>query len=123
ASLLQELRSGFIPSHSRIEDFHASLPNYQFQLEQINLELKFQSVPFYHLQAAQNQLQRFIDLPNGLFSPVRKLPVEILHLIFDHSFEQSIASNLGPISCKVPALQLSQVCFQWRLAAQSHAPS
>ncbi|KAH8810360.1 hypothetical protein DL96DRAFT_537676 [Flagelloscypha sp. PMI_526] len=123
ATLLQELRSGFIPPHSRVVEFHASLQSYQLRLERINLELKSLSIPFHQLQAAQNQLQRFLDLQNALFSQIRKLPIEILHLVFDQLVEQNVVSNRTPLSCELPALLLSHVCFQWRIAARSHAPS
>ncbi|KAH8810356.1 hypothetical protein DL96DRAFT_1431185, partial [Flagelloscypha sp. PMI_526] len=70
-----------------------------------------------------DQLQRCIGLQNGLISPVRKLPTEVLHLVLDQLVEQNVVSNWSPVSCKVPALQLSHVCLQWRITARYHASS
>ncbi|KAJ7587351.1 hypothetical protein C8J56DRAFT_78229 [Mycena floridula] len=77
-------------------------------------EIKKQQAILVSLRTEQSMLEYHIQGYQSLLSPIRKIPVEILRLIFAHFCDDNL---IAADQVTVPGLTLAQVCSHWRSLA------
>lgn len=117
---LLQLRTAYVPSPSGRQSIDSATADAALQLQRIDAEVNCVSAVLNELSQAQKRLCTFISHGRGLLSPIRKLPIELLGLVFTECINQetNVISNIHDTSCVLPALDLSQVNHHWRSVAR-----
>ncbi|KAH8823459.1 hypothetical protein DL96DRAFT_1617619 [Flagelloscypha sp. PMI_526] len=118
ATLLHELREQARPDAPRRVHIKESIRAYATQLNNIERERKLLALSLHELDTAKSQLEKTISCQNGLLSPVRTLPLELLREVFDYLVCRNTISNRVAIRCDLQALRLSHVCHHWSVCAR-----
>ncbi|KAJ7593459.1 hypothetical protein C8J56DRAFT_498593 [Mycena floridula] len=106
------LRENCHPYHSSSSDIPQLLSTAKDDLQRCNDEITKQQLYLVSLQKQRNILERHVQGYESLFSPIRKLPPEVLRQIF--VVVCSRGSRLGH-GVDIPALTLAGVCSHWGL--------
>ncbi|KAJ7647980.1 hypothetical protein FB45DRAFT_734246, partial [Roridomyces roridus] len=121
AQVLDYLRCNTWPPESYSSVFNEKSP----QITQYDNEIHRLEERLDKLRAERCQLTTYVDACRALFSPVRRLPNELLENIFDMcappsahklSFSDTPSEELTRLA-KGHLLQLSQVCSRWHKIA------
>jgi len=110
--LLAQLRSSPTPSSlteisAKIQEVETGLKHYDAEIIRLQSELA-------SLMASAGVLRKRLMLARGMFSPVRRLPDEVLSRIFTYAHQGTFSFTE---SCKAPAF--ASVCARWRSVALS----
>ena len=110
------LRNNDIPSESTIQEVTESLQAPFNELQEIDLEIQRLRELVETMKIKRQSIQKIIDDHNIILSPVRRLPLDILHEIFFHC----LPTHRNPImkSSESPVL-LTRICSSWRAIALS----
>ncbi|KAJ7593489.1 hypothetical protein C8J56DRAFT_857214 [Mycena floridula] len=105
------LRENCHPYYSSSSDIPQLLSTTKDDLQRCNDEITKQQLYLVSLQKQRNILERHVQGYESLFSPIRKLPPEILRQILllvgdENRFDQKGIS--------IPGLILARVCSHWR---------
>ncbi|KAJ3547786.1 hypothetical protein NMY22_g1512 [Coprinellus aureogranulatus] len=119
------LDTNYVPSDSErvhIEEFLQGpleeLRDIEAELKDVEVELEAVRLRFQALNEKKEECERFIARHSALFNPIRILPDEILHAIFDRctpdrqSFPARAATD--HMSAGESPLLLTYVCQRWR---------
>ncbi|EJD43343.1 hypothetical protein AURDEDRAFT_31379, partial [Auricularia subglabra TFB-10046 SS5] len=83
---------------------------------------------YEHARALETLLEDEMRRKRGLLHPVRRVPDEILTMVFAEAVEHTRYNRWGSLSedhvklAQKLVLAVSTVCKRWRSVAQSHAP-
>lgn len=84
------------------------------ELQRITAEIDLVSAALEKLLHAQEAFRTVISQQTSLVAPVRRLPVELLELVFSNCLQMNVISNRSEESCSLPTLTLSHVIHHWR---------
>lgn len=118
--VLHLLGTRFIPTDTDVAIVQGSVQYADEQIRAINAEIG-------KLTLKRDQLQQFRDVHTALMAPIRRLPDELLSVIFELCSPQPVsdpASNFSPLCPPLPSqapLLLAQICREWRRVAVSTA--
>ncbi|KAJ7596482.1 hypothetical protein C8J56DRAFT_1158560 [Mycena floridula] len=107
------LRENAHPSRLVFPEISQLLSAAEDDLQRCNAEVAKQQAYLVSLQTHSRILQRQVDGYHSLFSPIRKLPPEILRQIF----VQRAGNRFGSLVIDIPGLRIAQVCSHWRNVA------
>lgn len=117
SDLKAHLRGNHHPSSSPAAHVPQHLKEAEAGLIRYDAEIKRQRSIIVSLQNEQKLLRRQVEEYKSLLSPIRKLPLEILRLVFTHVCGENVVGLGGyPI---IPALVLGEVCAYWRTVSLS----
>ncbi|KAK7024432.1 hypothetical protein VNI00_016283 [Paramarasmius palmivorus] len=102
------LRSGIIASHTDSEYAKVHIETLEDQIEDREREI-------LRLHAELEQFEQEYDEYQSLFAPIRKLPSEILGLVFLYAVHEDFFGNKGH-SMTITAPFLAGICLYWRTA-------
>ncbi|KAF7317338.1 F-box domain-containing protein [Mycena chlorophos] len=105
------LQTNYIPSDSECHTIRDFLSAPQTELADIQAEMKRLQTAFKALSVQRDRLRRFVRSHEALISPMRRMPPEILQMIFVYSLPRS--RNCA-ISHKEGPMLLGRVCRAWR---------
>jgi hypothetical protein len=110
------LRNNDIPSESTIREVKESLHAPLIELQEIEIEIQRLCELVETMKIKRKTIQKRIDDHNIILSPVRRLPLDVLHEIFFHC----LPTHRNPImsSSESPIL-LTHICSSWRAIALS----
>jgi len=110
------LRNNDIPSESTIREVRESLKAPLIEIQEIEVEIQRLCELVETMKIKRKTIQKRIDDHNIILSPVRRLPLDVLHEIFFHC----LPTHRNPImtSSESPLL-LTQICSSWRAIAFS----
>jgi len=110
------LQNNDIPSDSTIREVTESLKAPLNELGEIDKEIQRLCELVDNLKIKRQSIQKIIDDHNVILSPVRRLPVDVLHEIFF----QCLPTHRNPImkAAEAPVL-LTRICSSWRAIALS----
>ncbi|THU78252.1 hypothetical protein K435DRAFT_700442, partial [Dendrothele bispora CBS 962.96] len=109
------LRSGSIPSKLVASQVEHAIAHWSPVITQYDAEIETLEGILEELRSKKGEIQGYLDERQKLWSPIRKLPVEILGEIFATCSDNGLLITgvpKGKISA--PTLALSHVCFLWR---------
>ena len=110
------LQSNDIPSESTIRELTESLKAPLNELREIDIDIQRLCEPVENLNIKRQSIQKIIDDHNTILSPVRRLPVDVLHEIFFHC----LPTHRNPImECSETPVLLTRICGSWRAIALS----
>ena len=110
------LRNNDIPSESTIREVKQSLKTPLIELQEIEMEIQrlYELVETMNLK--RQGIQKIINDHNIILSPVRRLPLDVLHEIFFHT----LPTHRNPImTCSESPVLLTRICSSWRAVAFS----
>ncbi|KAE9406613.1 hypothetical protein BT96DRAFT_810715, partial [Gymnopus androsaceus JB14] len=133
SDLYSRLRSESGPSAVQRQDIEDLLLLCDRDYEDYELEVARLESQILYIRQQQKQLKRHKKTLRSLCSPIRKLPNEILRLIFDYAcksnllqeFPWSLDSKGPPTDASsfpitfLPASSISATCSRWRCVAMS----
>jgi hypothetical protein len=110
------LRTNDIPPESTIREVKESLKAPLIELQEIEIEIQRLCELVETMKIKRKAIQKRIDDHNMILSPVRRLPLDVLHEIFFHC----LATHRNPImkSSESPVL-LTRIWSSWRAIAFS----
>ena len=110
------LQNNDIPSESTIREVKESLKAPLIELQEIEVEIQRLCELVETMKIKRKTIQKRIDDHNIILSPVRRLPLDVLHEIFFHC----LPTHRNPImtSSESPLL-LTHICSSWRAIALS----
>jgi hypothetical protein len=110
------LRNNDIPSESTIQEVTESLKSPLNELQEIDSAIQRLCELLEGMKIKRQSIQKRIDDYNFILSPVRRLPLDVLHEIFFHC----LPNHRNPImkSSESPVL-LTRICSSWRAIALS----
>ncbi|KIM36882.1 hypothetical protein M413DRAFT_77600, partial [Hebeloma cylindrosporum] len=110
------LRNNDIPSESAIREVKEALKTPFNELREIEVEIQRLCDLVETLKIERQGVQRRIDDYNVILSPVRRLPVDVLHEIFF----RCLPTHRNPTMqlSEAPVL-LTRICSSWRAIALS----
>ncbi|KAK7464895.1 hypothetical protein VKT23_006104 [Stygiomarasmius scandens] len=117
----QKLRAGNFPSEFEASQVLQLLEEGQEDINQYDAEIAcLETMLAKHKEGRANAL-RDKEYARGLLAPIRKLPLEVLTIIFDnHCKDHSLLIEVAPARrISTPALDLAQTCNLWRNLALS----
>ncbi|KAF9073484.1 hypothetical protein BDP27DRAFT_280547 [Rhodocollybia butyracea] len=91
--------------------------NQQHHIANLDKEIEGLQGTLEELKTQQKALESCRDEARSLLAPVRKLPPEVLELVFDivcTSFDENFALDITIKTVRALTLDLSQVCSVWR---------
>ena len=110
------LRNNDIPSESTIREVKESLKAPLIELKEIEVDIQRLCELVETMKIKRKTIQKRIDDYNIILSPVRRLPLDVLHEIFFHC----LPTHRNPImSSSEPPVLLTRVCSSWRAIALS----
>ncbi|KAL1724561.1 hypothetical protein EV715DRAFT_245132 [Schizophyllum commune] len=104
------LRFGHELEAEDVDFITESATSTQSHLADIELEIETLQTTLRWAQKARAELKQLHDLQQAYLAPVRKLPTDVLSIIFEHCCGDEI--DLTSWSC--PPIDLSAVCKLWR---------
>ncbi|KAK7439814.1 hypothetical protein VKT23_017389 [Stygiomarasmius scandens] len=107
---IDRFRSMDMPSETEIAQMRPLVDECQLELDNYSEEIEKLSEILTTLKRKRDELQAYRDRQTSFFSPVRKLPVEILTEIFSLCCDTGLVIN-DKVSAS--ALSLSQTCSFW----------
>ncbi|KAJ7151790.1 hypothetical protein C8R43DRAFT_1004385 [Mycena crocata] len=105
----EHLNTNYIPTDSEIEDIHSHLVSHEAELERLNALLS-------DLSAQRDRLQDYVDSHKALISHARRLPQDILEIIF---LECLPTGRNAVMAASDPPQLLCHICSAWRFIALS----
>jgi len=110
------LQNNDIPSESTIQELTESLKEPLNELQEIDIEIERLCALVENLKIKRQSIQEIVDVHNTILSPVRRLPIDVLHEIFF----RCLPTHRNPImkSSEAPVL-LTRICSSWRAIALS----
>ncbi|KAJ7151795.1 hypothetical protein C8R43DRAFT_1004394 [Mycena crocata] len=105
----EHLNTNYIPTDSEIEDIHSHLVPHEAKLERLNVLLS-------DLSAQRDRLQDYVDSHKALISYARRLPQDILEIIFLECLPTHRNAVMAPSD---PPQLLCHICSAWRSIALS----
>ncbi|KAF7362850.1 F-box domain-containing protein [Mycena venus] len=123
AQLLQLLRCNSLLTHSESEELEAVIASALVDIARYDVEIGQSPGAMDRMVSERVVLQEYVDKCRSAFSPVRRLPPEILAHIFAFCspdliplYEPQQSLPLDPLArtAQLHLLRLSRVCFGWR---------
>ena len=110
------LRNNDIPSESTLQEVKESLKAPLIELQEIEIEIQRLCELVEVMKVKRGSIRRRIDDYNVILSPVRRLPLDVLHEIFLHC----LPTHRNPImNFSESPLLLTRICSSWRAIALS----
>ncbi|TEB24581.1 hypothetical protein FA13DRAFT_1817884 [Coprinellus micaceus] len=109
------LETNYCPSDSEVGEIRKLLEAPHPELPALDAEIARVSEQLKALQSKRNGYERYMTTHRSLLSPIRRLPIEILHNIFVHCLPTDHNSLMSPV--EAPML-LTHICKQWRELVQ-----
>ena len=110
------LRNNDIPSELTIREVNESLQIPLNELQEIDIEIRCLQELLEAMKIKRQNIQERIDDYNVILSPIRRLPLDVLHEIFFHCLPTHRNSIMK--SSEAPVL-LTRICSSWRAIALS----
>ena len=110
------LQNNDIPSESTIRELTESLKAPLNELREIDIEIQRLRELVENLKIKRRSIQEIVDDHNTILSPIRRLPLDVLHEIFFYC----LPTHRNPImkASEAPVL-LTRICSSWRAIALS----
>ncbi|KAJ3506693.1 hypothetical protein NMY22_g17164 [Coprinellus aureogranulatus] len=107
----ERLQTNYCPSEVEVGEIRKLLDTPHPEIPALDAEIARVSEQLKRLQSKRNGYDQYLATHRSLLSPIRRLPIEILHNIFVHCLPTDHNSLMS--SAEAPML-LTHVCKQWR---------
>ncbi|KAJ3732879.1 hypothetical protein DFJ43DRAFT_1153961 [Lentinula guzmanii] len=113
---LSRVRAGYYPFGSERAAYDKLLGDTQVELDRCQKEIDRLEILRNKLIASTQLLQANKRLIHSIWSPIHKLPLDLLGNIFEHVCDDmdDMIDISGFDPSKVPTLKFSRVCYRWR---------
>ncbi|KAG2022256.1 hypothetical protein CC2G_000029 [Coprinopsis cinerea AmutBmut pab1-1] len=108
------LNTNYAPSPSEIAQINHLLSDPVASLSSLDLEIHDAWAALHVLLVQRQKLKREVDAHRALLTPIRRIPDELLQLVFEHTLPDG---HLPVCSTRVPPLVLTLVSREWRKLA------
>lgn len=108
-----QLHSSFIPSPSDEYNIRKSIQNVEGKIESVNEEIARLRHALLELEGSREHLYESISKHRAVLAPIRRLPPEILRLVFNFAAEGCAVHYPPPQRHSMP-WTLGYVCSYWR---------
>ncbi|THU76326.1 hypothetical protein K435DRAFT_166129 [Dendrothele bispora CBS 962.96] len=118
----EKLRAGYVPSELEAAQIPYIVQHLREDLDRYEEIAGLREV-LYELKERRAEIKRHLVEERGLLAPIRKLPVEVLAIIFNFYCSSTYALSINvthPSRTILPAtLDLAQTCSRWRKIVMS----
>ncbi|KAJ3535544.1 hypothetical protein NMY22_g6442 [Coprinellus aureogranulatus] len=115
----QHLNTNYAPSDDEANILRNHISDHRAEIAALALKIHDATRALAALQAQQKRHERFVREHTALLSPIRRVPNEILSLIFLACVDDTPGPAPSSTSPLHPSNALSHVCVQWRALALS----
>ncbi|THU92594.1 hypothetical protein K435DRAFT_612967, partial [Dendrothele bispora CBS 962.96] len=119
----EKLRAGYVPSELEAAQIPYLVQHLREDLDRYDEEIAGLQQALDELKEKRAEVKRHLVEQRGLLAPIRKLPVEVLTIIFNFYCSSTYALSINvthPSRVILPAtLDLAQTCSRWRKIVMS----
>ncbi|KAG2018706.1 hypothetical protein CC2G_008108 [Coprinopsis cinerea AmutBmut pab1-1] len=115
----QRLGTNYAPSDAEKAQIQEIIAEISPEISKLDGEIEALKEALESLEKTKEERSKFLEDHKALLSPIRDLPVDIIHAIFQHCLPDTHNAVLSP--ARAPLL-LTRICRQWRELAINYPP-
>ncbi|EAU83497.1 hypothetical protein CC1G_04753 [Coprinopsis cinerea okayama7 len=115
----QHIGTNYTPHDRQLVEIQELVTQSKPRLAELDAELEDAMKAVEALRERRDKYKNFVDGHQALLSITRRLPLDIMHIIFEHAMPKKHGALMSPSD---PPLLFTHVCREWRRIAINHAP-